>query len=228
MSQLEFQGFLDPQGLQSSPSCSPHLRPFSPPLSPHPRLPFSCPETHRSACLCSTHGAQRGDRMGKREAPPGPGSPLPRPASPKPFAGVGPGASGFCVLHTWRKSQRKPVWNWALCSQGLAGCHGRPIWIVGNRVGLPPAQACFRGSLNISGFYLVVNLSLGKTLPAEGDPMFCPQRRVQPLQLRGGFSLNPMSALSESAVSGTPGRARVCQTLLGAGPWETPDRKSVV
>lgn len=161
--------------------------------------------------------------MGKREAPPGPGSPLPRPASPKPFAGVGPGASGFCVLHTWRKSQRKPVWNWALCSQGLAGCHGRPIWIVGNRVGLPPAQACFRGSLNISGFYLVVNLSLGKTLPAEGDPMFCPQRRVQPLQLRGGFSLNPMSALSESAVSGTPGRARVCQTLLGAGPWETPN-----
>lgn len=53
--------------------------------------------------------------------------------------------------------------------------------------------------------------------------MFCPQRRVQPLQLRGGFSLNPMSALSESAVSGTPGRARVCQTLLGAGPWETPN-----
>ena len=54
--------------------------------------------------------------------------------------------------------------------------------------------------------------------------MSCPQRRDQPLQAWGGFSPtqgDPLSALSESLVSETPGR-----TLLGAGPWDTPNLTS--
>lgn len=87
----EFQKLPDLQGLQSSLSRSPDLKSIPPPPSPHPSLPFSCPETHRSACPHSTRGAQ----TGMRETPPDPGSLL-----PWPFTGVGPGpgAFGSCTL----------------------------------------------------------------------------------------------------------------------------------
>uniref|UniRef100_A0A8B9YT00 Pyroglutamyl-peptidase I n=1 Tax=Bos mutus grunniens TaxID=30521 RepID=A0A8B9YT00_BOSMU len=37
---------------------------------------------------------------------------------------------------------------------------------------------------------------------------------------------DPLSALSESPVSGTPGQPRFCRTLLAAGPWDTPNLTS--
>lgn len=66
----EFQELPDLQGLRSSLSCSPDLKSVSPPPSPHPSLPFSCPEIHRSACPRSTHGAQRGETGQERDKHP--------------------------------------------------------------------------------------------------------------------------------------------------------------
>ena len=72
----EFQELPDLKGLQSSLSCSPNLKSVSPPPSPRPSLPFSCPEipeipeVHRSACPRSTHGAQRGETGQERDKHP--------------------------------------------------------------------------------------------------------------------------------------------------------------
>lgn len=202
MSQAEFGGLPDFKGPQSSPSCSPYLKSISPPPSPHSGLPFNCPEIHRSACLSGTHGSQRKGTGREREKHPqalggGPGPPLPRPGSPKLIA-------GFCVLHTLRKIPEKvglklcpllrsPGWMPQEAPSGP--------WEAELAFCLPRGYlACFQDSLNSSGFYLVLNLSLGKTLPAEGDPVSCPQRRVQPLQPRGGFSLTPRGDSCECLV----------------------------
>ena len=140
----EFQELPDLQGLQSSLSCSPDLKSISPPPSPHPSLPFSCPEIpeiHRSACPRSTHGAQRGETGQERDKHPqilAPAS-LGR-AHPSPSQGWDLG-QGLWVLHALRKPQGKLVGNRALCPQGLAGGHRRSIWVLGEPgmfPGLPP------------------------------------------------------------------------------------------
>ena len=140
----EFQELPDLKGLQSSLSCSPNLKSVSPPPSPRPSLPFSCPEIpeiHRSACPRSTHGAQRGEQDRKETN-------TPRPWLPASLGGAHPSPSqgwdlgqGLWVLHALRKPQGKLVGNRALCPQGLAGGHRRSIWVLGVPgmfPGLPP------------------------------------------------------------------------------------------
>lgn len=140
----EFQELPDLQGLRSSLSCSPDLKSVSPPPSPHPSLPFSCPEIpeiHRSACPLSTHGAQTGRQDRKETNTPRPWLPLLSVGLTQALLGGGTWARGFWVLHALRKPQGKLVGNWALCPQGLAGGHRRSIWVLGVPgvfPGLPP------------------------------------------------------------------------------------------
>lgn len=84
----------------------------------------------------------------------------------------------------------------------------------------PRGYPASRPPPNISGFYLVLDLSRKKTF--QGDHVFCLQQRTPAPQ--GGFSLTPqvpVSALSETLMPGTPCQESVYQTLLGAGPLET-------
>lgn len=142
------------------------------PPSPHPSLPFNCPETHRSACLSDTHGAQsRG--TGPHALGGGPGSRLPSRGRVRVtqavHRGVASGEQLSCPPHfVSRKSQRKAVWNKLSAPRPVESLnYGRPHLGHGEEelaFYLPRGYlVCFWGSSNISGFYLVLNLSLGKS-----------------------------------------------------------------